>query len=70
MSGRATKAAGYAGPLLALFCAWLPGCAVGPNYERPAVNSPAVFRDDPKPRTARLPRRIGGKFIRTTPCKG
>ena len=24
--------------------AWLAGCAVGPNYKRPAVESPAVFR--------------------------
>ena len=23
----------------------LPGCAVGPNYKRPAINSPANFRD-------------------------
>jgi len=46
MRGRATRAAGYAGPLLALFCAWFSGCAVGPDYQRPAVNSPAVFRDD------------------------
>jgi multidrug efflux system outer membrane protein len=30
----------------ALVAAWLGGCAVGPNYQRPAVNPPAVFRDD------------------------
>jgi multidrug efflux system outer membrane protein len=28
----------------AILCA---SCAVGPNYHRPAVNSPAAFRDDP-----------------------
>jgi multidrug efflux system outer membrane protein len=27
------------------------GCAVGPNYHRPPVNSPAVFRDDTAPTT-------------------
>ncbi len=32
--------------MLALFYAWLSGCAVGPNYKRPKVDSPAVFRDD------------------------
>jgi multidrug efflux system outer membrane protein len=26
--------------------AWLAGCAVGPNYRRPPVDSPAVFRGD------------------------
>lgn len=27
------------------FCAmWIAGCAVGPNYHRPAINSPAAFR--------------------------
>ena len=25
----------------------LAGCAVGPNYKRPAVNAPAAFRDAP-----------------------
>jgi len=29
--------------VLALF---IPGCAVGPNYRRPAVNSPAAFRGE------------------------
>ncbi len=26
--------------------AWLAGCAVGPNYNRPAIDSPGVFRND------------------------
>jgi multidrug efflux system outer membrane protein len=30
-------------PLLALF--FLAGCAIGPNYKRPAVETPATFRD-------------------------
>ena len=25
----------------------LPGCAVGPNYKRPAINSPTNFRNAP-----------------------
>jgi multidrug efflux system outer membrane protein len=29
---------------LCLGMAWLGGCAVGPNYQRPAVDTPAVFR--------------------------
>ncbi|HEX4119697.1 MAG TPA: efflux transporter outer membrane subunit [Verrucomicrobiae bacterium] len=29
----------------------LAGCAVGPNYHRPPVNAPPVFRDDPAPGT-------------------
>jgi len=29
-----------------LFGAWLTGCAVGPNYKRPDINTPAAFRDD------------------------
>jgi outer membrane protein, multidrug efflux system len=31
-------------PVLLLSCLILPGCAVGPNYRRPSVNTPAVFR--------------------------
>jgi multidrug efflux system outer membrane protein len=31
---------------LALCVALFASCAVGPNYKRPAVNSPTVFRDD------------------------
>jgi multidrug efflux system outer membrane protein len=27
----------------------LAGCAVGPNYKRPAINSPTTFRGDPSP---------------------
>jgi multidrug efflux system outer membrane protein len=34
---------------LMLAAALLAGCAVGPNYKRPQVNSPAVFRDDSAP---------------------
>ncbi|HEX4645279.1 MAG TPA: efflux transporter outer membrane subunit [Verrucomicrobiae bacterium] len=30
----------------ALFGIWFAGCAVGPNYKRPAINSPPSFRDD------------------------
>jgi outer membrane protein, multidrug efflux system len=28
-----------------LGCGWLAGCMVGPNYHRPAVQTPAVYRD-------------------------
>jgi multidrug efflux system outer membrane protein len=33
---------------IALLCAFilLPGCAIGPNYKRPVINSPAAFRGD------------------------
>jgi multidrug efflux system outer membrane protein len=31
--------------LLALFCFYLAGCMVGPNYTRPAVPTPGTFRD-------------------------
>ena len=34
---------------LMLSAALLAGCAVGPNYKRPQVNSPAIFRDDTAP---------------------
>src|SRR5678816_1356471 len=27
----------------------LAGCAVGPNYKRPAIDSPSLFRGDPSP---------------------
>src|SRR5262245_35139268 len=30
---------------------FLSGCAVGPNYKRPAINSPTVFRGDSAPTT-------------------
>ncbi|HEY3914421.1 MAG TPA: efflux transporter outer membrane subunit, partial [Verrucomicrobiae bacterium] len=33
-------------PLICLCLAWLAGCAVGPNYKRPKVDSPAVFRGE------------------------
>lgn len=39
-----------AGPVLLAMtvvgAAWLAGCAVGPDYKRPAIASPATFRDD------------------------
>jgi multidrug efflux system outer membrane protein len=35
--------------VLALLLAVIAGCAVGPNYKRPAVNSPFAFRDDNTP---------------------
>ncbi len=31
---------------------WLAGCAVGPNYQHPAINSPAKFRGDDTPTNA------------------
>src|SRR5258708_37561661 len=34
---------------LMLSAALLAGCAVGPNYKRPQVNSPATFRGDTAP---------------------
>jgi len=34
---------------ISLWAALLAGCAVGPNYKRPAVQSPAIFRDDDAP---------------------
>ena len=37
--------------LLLVLCgfAWFAGCAVGPNYQRPTVTSPAIFRGDSAP---------------------
>ena len=35
-----------AGLVPLLLAVWLAGCAVGPDYQRPAVKAPAVFRDD------------------------
>jgi outer membrane protein, multidrug efflux system len=32
--------------LILIELAFFAGCAVGPNYQRPAIDSPAVFRDD------------------------
>ena len=32
---------------LTLVGAWLAGCAIGPDYQRPDAHPPAVFRDDP-----------------------
>jgi len=32
-----------------LYAALLAGCAVGPNYKRPAIDSPGAFRDDNAP---------------------
>src|SRR5678815_4311780 len=34
------------GLCVAALLSMLAGCAVGPNYKRPAVNSPATFRFD------------------------
>jgi NodT family efflux transporter outer membrane factor (OMF) lipoprotein len=28
-----------------LFCSFLAGCAIGPNYEKPAVETPAAFKE-------------------------
>jgi hypothetical protein len=39
----------YACLFLALLGAMMAGCAVGPNYKRPAVDSPSAFRDDATP---------------------
>jgi outer membrane protein, multidrug efflux system len=40
MHGRATKL------LIAMSaCGWLAGCMVGPNYHRPAIQTPTVYRD-------------------------
>lgn len=33
------------------YMAWFSGCAVGPNYKRPAVNSPGNFRSAPSEAT-------------------
>ena len=39
--------------IFALGCAaWLAGCAVGPDYKRPPVDSPGQFRDDNSPTNA------------------
>jgi multidrug efflux system outer membrane protein len=46
MSCQPAKCRGYTGVMLALFVIWFSGCAVGPNYKRPKIDSPAVFRDD------------------------
>ena len=34
---------------LALFCAALAGCTVGPRYQRPAAPTPAAFKEPPPP---------------------
>jgi outer membrane protein, multidrug efflux system len=44
--GLTTKSRSCAWPALMLYGALLAGCAVGPNYKRPQVDSPAVFRAD------------------------
>src|SRR6185369_15150291 len=37
-------------PLVVCLCAALAGCRVGPNYRRPAVQTPPQFRDgEPNP---------------------
>ena len=49
------------------------GCMVGPNYHRPAVPAPAVYRDlsdNPQTQAARpLPTFAGGKSSRIRNCK-
>ncbi len=38
----------------------LAGCVMGPNYQRPKIESPAAFRgDDSKPTKHLLPTRAG-----------
>ena len=44
----------YAFLLVMLFGALFGGCAVGPNYKRPPVDSPASFRGDNAPTNASL----------------
>ena len=46
MNRPSLKRCSHPAHLLALLGAWLAGCAVGPDYQRPAVNSPTVFRDE------------------------
>jgi outer membrane protein, multidrug efflux system len=46
MNGLPAKTCGYIWLMLVLFAGWFAGCAVGPDYKRPAVSSPTVFRDD------------------------
>ena len=49
MSSRSAIRPGFTGAALLLCGAGLfAGCAVGPNYNRPAINSPAVFRGEGK----------------------
>ena len=47
MSNRSARRLGWARPLT-LICGmgWFAGCAVGPNYQRPAIDSPGSFRSD------------------------
>jgi len=52
-----------------MFSALLAGCSVGPNYHRPAVQTPTAFREpaeNRRSRRKRFPMRIfrGGKFFR------
>ena len=42
-------------PLLSLAAILLAGCTVGPNYQRPAVQTPATFRAPDRPRRRREP---------------
>jgi len=46
MNGRLITTRACACLMLALLAAGFYGCAVGPNYKRPKVGSPAAFRDD------------------------
>jgi outer membrane protein, multidrug efflux system len=46
MNGQPAKTCGCFWLMLVFFGGWIAGCAVGPDYKRPPVNSPTVFRDD------------------------
>jgi multidrug efflux system outer membrane protein len=46
MSSRLVRTHGSTRLILVLLCASLTACAVGPNYKRPGVDSPLVFRDE------------------------
>jgi len=52
MNFRPTINRSYACIVLAISGAVLAGCAVGPNYKRPAVDSPSSFRNDNSPTNA------------------
>lgn len=59
---------------VALVGAMSDGCMVGPDYHRPAVQTPAAFRDlgdKHKCPTKRPPTRTfaGGKYSRTPNCR-
>lgn len=45
-SGSAWNLRRVDGIVLLCICSLFPGCAVGPNYKRPVIESPAVFRTE------------------------